>query len=137
MFLYPIASPVKNQSGSDSEFAPSPPPKKKAKEDTDSEFEASPPPKKKTKTAAKPPKAAKAAKKKDNGYKSEEDQFDAMVKKTSPVKKAAISDDNDSDFGAPEPKKAGNGKFFITACTPKSRGGGRISVWQANTNIAM
>merc|ERR1712117_455960 len=48
-------------------------------------------------------------KKKDNGYKSEEDQFDAMVKKTSPVKKAAISDDNDSDFGAPEPKKAGNG----------------------------
>merc|ERR1712156_1037530 len=105
----PIASPVKNQSGSDSEFAPSPPPKKKAKEDTDSEFEASPPPKKKTKTAAKPPKAAKAAKKTDNGYKSEEDQFDAMVKKTSPVKKAAISDDNDSDFGAPEPKKAGNG----------------------------
>merc|ERR1712156_446801 len=105
----PIASPVKNQSGSDSEFAPSPPPKKKAKEDTDSEFEASPPPKKKTKTAAKPPKAAKAAKKKDNGYKSEEDQFDAMVKKTSPVKKAAISDDNDSDFGAPQPKKAGNG----------------------------
>merc|ERR1711899_532535 len=77
----PIASPVKNQSGSNSEFAPSPPPKKKAKEDTDSEFEASPPPKKKTKTAAKPPKATKAA----------------------------ISDDNDSDFGAPEPKKAGNG----------------------------
>ena len=113
MFLFLIASPVKNQSGSDSEFAPSPPPKKKAKEDTDSEFEASPPPKKKTKTAAKPPKAAKAAKKKDNGYKSEEDQFDAMVKKTSPVKKAAISDDNDSDFGAPEPKKAGNGKFLL------------------------
>ena len=63
-----------------------------------------------------------------------------MVKKTSPVKKAAISDDNDSDFGAPEPKKAGNGKFLLQQCTPKSRGGGRILVWQALvnlTNIAM
>jgi len=102
------ASPVKNESGgSDSEFDPAPPTNKKTK-DSDSEFEASPPPKKKAKTAAKAPKAAKNGKKNGKAHKSEDedDPFDAMVKKPSPMKKASVSD-NDSDFGAP--KKAGNG----------------------------
>jgi len=81
----------------------------KKESESDSEFEASPPPKKKAKTAP-APKAKAVVKKNDNGYKSDEDEFDAMVKKPTPVKKAEISDDdNDSDFGAPPPKKDGNG----------------------------